>query len=92
MGKKISIFVGPAQEGAVPLVYLHTEAIDLSGLGLKEAPRVSDIEFNTTTQQWEARLLDGTLIATGNSRDELINAERLYIDEKFRKGEEIPKE
>ena len=41
---------------------LWTDLIDLTEIGICHVERASNVEFNNENQEWEARLLDGTLI------------------------------
>jgi len=90
MSERLTILVGPADtNAAVPLEYLHTELLDTRPFGHKEAPRVSDVEFDPETQEWVARLLDGCEIARDVSRDQVIRAERRIITDMAMRGEKI---
>jgi len=91
MPKTIDIFVGPADvTGKVPLVYVHTDDLDLKPFGLREAPKVSQVEFDIGTQEWVGKLHDGREIARHVDRRVVINTERQVINEMFARGMEIP--
>jgi len=63
---------------------LYTELIDLGYLGSMKATRVSEIEFNEVTQEWEAVELEtGKVIAAHHSRSVVIEAEAEYFGEKL---------
>ena len=49
-------------------------------LGPMEVTRVSNVEFNTATQEWEAHTSKGEQIAHGPSRDEVIKQEIEVIE------------
>lgn len=83
----LKLFLG---KGGEDLTYLHLEEIDMSRFGPKKARRVSDVEFNEDSQNWEARLRDGTLIAEGESRNEVLGVERETIDSMLETGQGIP--
>lgn len=53
----------------------HDEILKLN-LGTVKMKRWSNVEWNESTQKWEARTLKGMLIATNKSRDACIEAER----------------
>lgn len=58
----------------------------LSFVGRKHVSRVSDVEYNHNSDQWEARGLDGKLIAQGPVRSEVIDLERKYFNNLLEKG------
>jgi hypothetical protein len=51
-------------------------------LGVCKILRASTVEFNHDTRQWQARACDrqGTLIASGVTRSEVIKAEIDYLE------------
>ena len=81
---KLTIFTRPAGAGRVERAYVHTDAIHLSDLGPKDAPRVSDVEWDVTKQAWVAKLRNGEIIAEDPVRDVVLKRERALNDEKFR--------
>lgn len=90
MPKEINIFVGPSIDGQIEINYVHTDDIDTSMCGAKVAPRVSDVEFDTETQEWVARLLNGQEIARHVNREQVIADERKIIDGMIERQEAIP--
>ena len=73
----IKIFL---KAGGQTLSYLHTERLNLDRFGRKNVQRASDVEFNHETQQWDARLNNGEVIASDASRDAVLQMEREHID------------
>ncbi len=57
------------------VVGLHTEAIPLQELGVLKVNRMTEIEFNASTQQWEARDRAGVLLFTDPSRQRCLEWE-----------------
>lgn len=57
----------------------------LSGLALgpMEVTRASNVEFNHATQEWEATTPAGELIASGVSRDAVIQQEVKVIENRL---------
>lgn len=66
-------------------LYHYTEALDLSFLGpLKNVQRVSDVEFDHTTQRWQAiDRVTGRVIATHRARSIVLKAEAAYYGERL---------
>lgn len=87
--KNLKIFVGSA-DGKTEINFVHTDAIDTSKFGPKQAPRVSDVELDELTQEWVARLRDGREIARDPIREVVIQKERVIIDGMLSRGEPIP--
>ena len=58
---------------------LHTEAIDLTTLGLLEIKRATDIEFDNRIQEWVMKQ-NGRILHSHESRDECLCWERRYMD------------
>lgn len=83
----LKVFLG---KGGGDLTYLHTDAVDMSRFGKKRVQRASDVEFNEGTQKWQARLNNGEVIAESEIRQEVLDAERVYIDSLLEKGEMVP--
>lgn len=91
MPKYVDIFVGPADEkGEVPLVYVHSDAVNMAAFGTREAPKVSHIHFDPVSQDWYATLLDGKEIARNASRAVVVEEEKHVIDDMFARGDFIP--
>jgi hypothetical protein len=64
------------------IIGLADDVIDkLKSLGKKQVKRVSEVEFNHLTQQWEAVDVSGTVIATHPIRSEVIAMERAYFNQ-----------
>jgi hypothetical protein len=59
---------------------LHTEAIDLTSLGLLEIRRATEIEFDNAIQEWTVKDAGGRILHTHESRDECLCWERRYMD------------
>ena len=87
MPKKVRIFVENGE-----MKYLYSEnGMDLRGIDDNhQINRVSDVEYNHETKEWEATLKDGSLIASDTSRDAVLEKERLYIEDKLSRREHIP--
>jgi len=47
---------------------LHTDAIPLQSIGTLTVQRATNIEFNASTQQWEVKDGDGSILFTNPSR------------------------
>lgn len=58
----------------------------LRNLGQKQVERVSEIEFNHTRQEWEARTSAGLLIGTHKERGKLIELEREFLNTQIEKN------
>lgn len=58
----------------------------LRNLGQKQVERVSEIEFNHTRQEWEARTSAGLLIGAHKERGKLIELEREYLNAQIEKN------
>jgi hypothetical protein len=54
---------------------LYTEAIPLSALGDLQIERLTAIEFNASTQQWEVRDRAGALLFDHPSREQCLQWE-----------------
>ena len=52
-------------------------------LGPMEVTRASNVEFNGSTQEWEAHTPKGELIAHGVNRDQVINREIQVIESRL---------
>jgi hypothetical protein len=60
---------------------LADDILDMVGfIGQKQVARVSDVEYNHASCLWEARDLEGALIASGPVRSHVIDAERKYFN------------
>jgi hypothetical protein len=55
----------------------------LATLGQRVVKRVSNIEFNTRIQMWEAKDLKGNVIGTHQFREKLIEIERDYLNKQI---------
>ena len=64
--------------GKVSAVY--SDVLPKLSLGDMEVTRASNVEFNHTTQEWEARTPADELIAHGTSRDAVIREEVRVIE------------
>jgi hypothetical protein len=51
-----------------------------TALGKKSVQRVSNVEFDHDKQLWEATSLSGTVIASHPIRSEVIQQERVYLN------------
>ena len=54
---------------------LYTEAIPLGAIGALKINRLTEIEFNDSTQQWEARDRIGTVLFSHRSRQGCLDWE-----------------
>jgi hypothetical protein len=55
---------------------LYTEAIPLHAIGALKINRLTEIEFNDSTQAWEARDRAGTVLFSNPSRQRCLDWER----------------
>ena len=55
---------------------LYTEAIPLGAIGTLSITRLTEIEFNDSTQQWEARDRAGKVLFSNPSRQRCLNWEQ----------------
>jgi hypothetical protein len=63
---------------------LADDFIDKLDLGTKQVARVSDIEWNHSTNLWEAKdSVTGEIIASNSVRGNVINAERAHLNKKI---------
>jgi hypothetical protein len=69
------------KDGCVHSVY-HDSLPSLA-LGPMTTTRASSVEFNPVSQEWEAVLPDGTLIAKGQKRGEVIQAEVIEVERRL---------
>jgi hypothetical protein len=60
---------------------LYTEAIPLSTLGVLQIERLTEIEFNGRTQEWEVRDQEGTLLFADPSRDRCLEWEHQQFNQ-----------
>ena len=60
---------------------LYTEAIPLEQIGALEIHRLTEIEFNNATQEWEAKDLDGNVLFTNRSRQRCLNWEHRHFNQ-----------
>lgn len=70
--------------------YLHTDAAPIQRFGRKEVRRASDVEFDETSQEWFATLMDGREIARHSSRDNVLETERKVIEDMLANGTPVP--
>ena len=54
---------------------LYTEAIPLGTIGALSITRLTEIEFNDSTQEWEARDRIGTVLFSNRSRQRCLKWE-----------------
>ncbi len=57
------------------VVGIYTEAIPLGTIGALKINRLTEIEFNDSTQQWEARDRIGTVLFSNPSRQSCLDWE-----------------
>ena len=57
------------------VVGIYTEAIPLGVIGALKINRLTEIEFNDSTQQWEARDRIGTVLFSNRSRQRCLDWE-----------------
>ena len=55
---------------------LYTEAIPLGAIGALSITRLTEIEFNDSTQQWEVRSTTGTILFSHQSRQSCLDWEQ----------------
>jgi hypothetical protein len=60
---------------------LYTEELDLAAIGTLEISRVSNIEFNPITQQWEVRDLDSKVLFANSSRSRCLDWEQQHFNQ-----------
>ena len=65
------------------IVAVYHDTIPGNKLGSCSVTRASNVEYNHDSKQWEARLPDGTLIATGEKRSEVIQDEVAWLEERL---------
>jgi hypothetical protein len=71
-------------DGTVKTVYNDKLRPLNERLGSVSIKRASNVEFNNTTQQWEARLVEtDELIASGPNREEVIKQEIAIIESRL---------
>ena len=57
------------------VVGIYTEAIPLGAIGALKVNRLTEIEFNNSTQEWEARDRIGTVLFSNPSRRRCLDWE-----------------
>ena len=57
------------------VVGIYTEAIRLAAIGTLKINRLTEIEFNNSTQEWEARDRIGTVLFSNPSRQRCMEWE-----------------
>jgi len=60
---------------------LYTEAIPLAEIGALKINRLTDIEFNDSTQQWEVKDRTGTLLFSESSREQCLQWEHQQFNQ-----------
>jgi hypothetical protein len=65
-------------DGTIKAVY--SDKIKNMNLGRMQVIRASNVEFNETSQEWEAKTPTGELIAHGPNRDKVIEEEVRVIE------------
>ena len=68
-------------DGTVEAVY--SDMLRKLNLGPMNITRASNVEFNITSQQWEARTPTGELIAAGPERAKVIEQEVKVLEERL---------
>ena len=58
---------------------IYTEAIPLKRLGVLKINRLTEIEFNDSTQEWEAKDMAGTLLFSHRSRQRCLAWEHQHF-------------
>jgi len=69
------------KDGSVEAVY--SDKLRELKLGPMEVTRASNVEFNQTTQCWEARTVAGSLITSGSSREQVVKDEVEMLESKL---------
>jgi len=59
---------------------LYTEIIPLDQIGALKINRLTEIEFNNATQEWEARDRAGTVLFSNRSRERCIRWEHRHFN------------
>jgi hypothetical protein len=67
--------------GNVTAVY--SDRLRSLDLGPMEVTRASNVEFDSASQQWEARTPGGELLASGPERDKVIREEVRIIESRL---------
>jgi len=60
---------------------LYTETIPLAEIGALKISRLTDIEFNDSTQQWEVRDRAGALLFSHASREQCLRWEHEHFNQ-----------
>jgi len=58
---------------------IYTEAIPLKRLGVLKINRLTEIEFNNFTQEWEAKDMAGTVLFSHRSRQRCLEWEHEHF-------------
>ena len=61
------------------VVGIYTEAIPLKEIGALKVNRLTEIEFNNASQEWEARDMAGTLMFSHPSRQRCLAWEHQHF-------------
>jgi hypothetical protein len=65
---------------------LADDVVDKLDLGVKSVNRVSNVEFDHSSQQWVATALDGEVIAQDAVRSRVIDMERNHLNSLIEKS------
>jgi len=57
------------------VIGIYTETIPLGAIGVLKINRLTEIEFNNSTQEWEARNRIGTVLFSNASRQRCLDWE-----------------
>jgi len=60
---------------------IYTEAIPLTEIGALKINRLTEIEFNDSTQEWEAKDMAGTLLFSHRSRQRCLKWEHQHFSQ-----------
>jgi hypothetical protein len=60
---------------------VYSDAIPKLNLGAMEVTRVSSVDFNHTTQNWEAKVGNSTIIS--KYRDRVLEDEKLLVEKQL---------
>jgi hypothetical protein len=62
---------------------VYSDEIDLRTIGRLTVTRASTVEFNPDSQQWNARLTDGTHVGNFESRQDAIKKEIVVLESRL---------
>jgi hypothetical protein len=80
MKVKAKVFLRP--DGTVEAVYRDT-LFPLFG-SITQVTRVTDVEFNLSSQTWESRDVHGCLLVQNVSRDQCVQEEHSIVEDRMR--------